>query len=160
MSKRLIVGSVALCLSACGAPDERDLVEPTSEIESAITIPDDPLFGGQWGLRNTGQLVPWTNGDQVTLVAGVPGVDINATLAWDITQGASDVVVGVAETVDVNVDHEDLVDQIFRNRAEIAGDGIDNDENGCVDDDHGCDFVNGDGVYDAGEHATHVAGIA
>ena len=59
------------------------------------------------------------------------------------------------------MNHEDLRDQIFRNRNEIAGDGIDNDGNGCIDDDLGCDFVNQDGVHGPllSEHATHVSGI-
>jgi subtilisin family serine protease len=162
MKKHFLRASVSICLAACGAhPDELD--EPVAESTGAITIPDDPLFPRQWGLRNTGQLVPWTTfeGEQTFLVAGVRGVDINMPLAWDTTQGSSDVLVGIAETEGVDIDHEDLRDQIFRNRGEIAADGIDNDGNGCVDDDRGCDFVDGDGVYDPlTDHATHVSGIA
>ena len=163
MKKHLIFAGGALCLLGCGAPDELAGSEPTAEAVSALTIPDDPRFGEQWGLRNTGQLVLWTTFDdeQSFLVAGVPGVDVNAALAWDITQGSSDIVVGVAETGDVDVTHEDLRDQIRRNQNEIPGDGIDNDDNGCIDDDRGCDFVNQDGVagpFFSG-HGTHVAGI-
>lgn len=163
MKKGLVPGSMVLFLAACGAPDEREVWEPTAEESSAITIPDDPLFPQQWGLRNTGQLVPWTTFEDLETfnVAGVPGVDINASLAWDITQGSSDILIGVGERTDVDIDHEDLIDQIFRNQGEIAGDGIDNDGNGCIDDDHGCDFVDQNGVYDPTDpHATHVAGIA
>jgi subtilisin family serine protease len=161
MRKCVFLGNVALCLAACGAPAEGDWVEPTGEVSSAITIPDDPLFPDQWGLQNTGQLVPWTafDGEVTFLVAGVRGVDINMPLAWDITQGASDVLVGIAETEDVDIGHEDLQNQILRNQGEIGGDGIDNDGNGCVDDDFGCDFRDGNGVYDPiTRHATHVAG--
>src|SRR5262245_44815178 len=160
--KKVLVSGFALVLAACGAPDGGYVGEPTAEESSAITIPDDPLFPQQWGLRNTGQLVPWTTFEELETfnVAGVPGVDINASLAWDITQGSSDILIGIGERSDVDIDHEDLIDQIFRNQGEIAGDGIDNDGNGCIDDDHGCDFVNHDGVYDPGDpHATHVAGI-
>ena len=163
MRKRWILGNVGLCLLGCGAPAPGDFEDPTAEELGAITIPDDPRFPEQWGLRNTGQLVPWTTfeEEQTFLVAGVRGVDINATLAWDITQGSSDILVGIAETGDVDVNHEDLRDQIFRNRNEIAGDGIDNDGNGCIDDDLGCDFVNQDGMNGPlfSEHATHVSGI-
>ena len=162
MRKRVILGNVALCLAACGGPAESDGVEPTGEVSSALTIPDDPSFPDQWGLQNTGQLVPWTTfeGAETFLVAGVRGVDINMPLAWDTTQGSSDILVGVAETEDVDIGHEDLQNQIRRNQGEIGGDGIDNDGNGCIDDDFGCDFVDGDGVYDPlTDHATHVAGI-
>src|SRR5262245_59192215 len=128
MKKGLVPGSMVLFLAACGAPDDGDVWESTAETQDAITIPDDPLFPQQWGLRNTGQLVPWTTfeGNETFLVAGVPGVDINAALAWDTTQGASDILIGIGERSDVDIDHEDLIDQIFRNTGEIAGDGIDN----------------------------------
>ena len=100
MKKRWILGNVGLCLLGCGAPAPGDFEDPTAEELGAITIPDDPRFPEQWGLRNTGQLVPWTTFEELEtfLVAGVRGVDINAALAWDITQGSSDILVGIAET--------------------------------------------------------------
>jgi subtilisin family serine protease len=161
MDRRLIgVGTLALSL-ACGSADdgarEDDRLAVTSE---AITIPDDPLFSLQWGLRNTGQLVPWTTPDEDFLVAGTAGVDINLPLAWDVTQGASDVIVGILELSDSDVYHEDLADNVYRNRDETPGDGIDNDGNGCIDDDRGCDFIDQDGVASpVFGHATHVSAI-
>ena len=57
--------------------------------------------------------------------------------------------------------HEDLAANAGKNPGEIAGDGIDNDNNGYIDDVYGWDFANGnssvfDGVDD--DHGTHVAG--
>ena len=152
-------------LSACSGPidtlDESSDGRPVGSILQATTTVDDPLFPEQWGLYNTGQAVPQPIGDDGdTLdVPGVPGVDIKITEAWDITQGSSSVLVGLAETTDVDVYHEDFHNQIWRNRDEVV-DGIDNDGNGCIDDVFGCDFMNQDGVFDpVGTHATHVAGI-
>src|SRR5262249_12656995 len=49
---------------------------------------------------------------------------------------------------------------IWVNAGEIAGDGIDNDNNGFIDDVHGYDFVNNDSdPMDDQGHGTHVAGI-
>jgi len=60
----------------------------------------------------------------------------------------------------VDLTHPDLVANLWRNPGEIAGNGIDDDANGFVDDVHGWDFVEGDAVpQDGFGHGTHVAGI-
>jgi subtilisin family serine protease len=63
----------------------------------------------------------------------------------------------------VDYNHPDLKDNVWTNPGEVAGNSIDDDNNGYVDDVHGYDFVNGDGdpMDDIpNSHGTHVAGIA
>ncbi|MFT5733086.1 MAG: subtilisin family serine protease [Planctomycetota bacterium] len=83
--------------------------------------------------------------------------------AWDITLGDASIIMGITDD-GVDIDHEDLLDNVFVNTGEVAGDGIDNDGNGYVDDVNGYDFVfnNPDpNPNSAGDdHGTHVAGIA
>ncbi len=43
----------------------------------------------------------------------------------------------------IDVNHEDLKDVIWNNSAEIAGNGVDDDKNGYVDDIHGWSFIGG-----------------
>ncbi|MFC4811003.1 S8 family serine peptidase [Paenibacillus sp. GCM10023250] len=128
--------------------------EPDVKIKMA-SMPNDPLFPDQWGLRNVGQII---NGP----IKGLPGFDINAVNAWEIGQGGADVVVAVLDT-GVDVAHPDLQANIWRNAGEIPGNGIDDDGDGFVDDVNGWDFYNGDGtVYDATQgdyHGTAVAGV-
>ena len=109
-------------------------------------IPDDSRFSELWGMHNTGQ------------TGGVDDADIDAPEAWEISTGTKDVVVGV---IDSGVDHShpDLIDNMWVNPGEIAGDGIDNDGNGYIDDIHGINAItnSGDPMDDNG-HGTHVAG--
>jgi subtilisin family serine protease len=78
--------------------------------------------------------------------------------AWDLTTGRKDVVVAVVDT-GTKFDHQDISANLWRNAGEVAGNGIDDDGNGYVDDVHGWNGVhnNGNPLDDHG-HGTHVAG--
>jgi subtilisin family serine protease len=93
---------------------------------------------------------------------------IAAPLAWDTLKGSRDTAQAgfttprvVVAVIDEGVDltHADLVGNLWTNPGEIAGDNIDNDANGFVDDVHGYNFLNNTGTIPAANHATHVAGI-
>ena len=112
----------------------------------ADLLPDDPDFSMLWGLHNTGQ------------TGGTPDADIDAPEAWEVATGSADIVVAVIDT-GVDYTHPDLADNIWTNPGEIAGNGLDDDGNGFVDDVHGYDFCNEDGdPMDDNRHGTHVAG--
>ncbi|MFK7818047.1 MAG: Calx-beta domain-containing protein [Planctomycetaceae bacterium] len=60
----------------------------------------------------------------------------------------------------VQLDHPELQSAIWTNESEVAGDGIDNDGNGYIDDINGYDFLDADAdPYDTNGHGTFVAGV-
>ena len=120
--------------------------------------PNDPKYTSLYGLNNTGQ------------TGGTSNADINAPEAWDATTGSASTIVGVIDT-GVDISHPDLRNNIWTNPGESGTDalgrnkatnGVDDDNNGYVDDVHGWDFLhNNNSVYDSGDgddHGTHVSG--
>lgn len=101
---------------------------------------NDPSLGSLWGL-----------GDST-------GAGIDARRAWTVTTGNSEVIVAVIDT-GVDLDHPDLDGNLVRNSREIAGNGVDDDQNGYVDDVAGWNFSNDNNLPDdQNGHGTHVAG--
>ncbi len=122
-----------------------EYVEPDYRV-SIANATNDPRFEDLWGLNNEGQ------------TGGTVDADIDAPEAWSISTGSRDIVVGVIDT-GVDYSHPDLAANAWVNSGEIAGDGIDNDGNGYIDDVHGINAITdaGDPMDDEG-HGTHVSG--
>jgi len=121
-------------------------------VEKRETFPNDPQTGSQWHHKNTGQL------------NGTVGSDIKSELAWDITTGG---VTALGDTIVVcvieggNLNHPDLIENAWVNHGEVPDNGIDDDENGYVDDYLGWD-VNSEsdgGNVLIGDHGTAVMGM-
>ncbi|MEZ4925604.1 MAG: S8 family serine peptidase [Saprospiraceae bacterium] len=116
-------------------------------------LPNDPLFFQQWQYLNNG-----SNG-------GVPDADLNADQAWEISTGglsaSGDTIVVAVIDGGINRTHIDLVQNLWVNRMEIPGDGIDNDGNGYVDDYKGWNvFSQNDNIQGISTtHGTPVSGI-
>jgi len=92
------------------------------EARPRTTRPDDPLYSQQWALE----------------AIGAPDV-------WDITTGGHapsgrEIVIAVVDG-GFDIWHEDLIANIWTNPHEVPGDGIDNDDNGYVDDIYGWNFI-------------------
>lgn len=106
---------------------------------------NDPAINQAWGLKKS-----------------------DAARAWSVTKGSRDIVVAVIDT-GIDVKHEDLAGNLWRNPGETGKDekgrdkatnGIDDDGNGFVDDVYGWNFVSNNNKLDDNHgHGTHIAGI-
>ena len=118
------------------------------QTQASEIIPNDPRFEEQWNLS----------------LIDMPG-------AWAIEKGDPEVIIAVVDT-GFDYTHEDLASQTWINADEIPDNGIDDDNNGYIDDVRGWDFSeppssdgsgkseNGDNdPIDESGHGTHVTGI-
>ena len=106
-------------------------------IARAAVMPDDPLFAQQWWATPT-----------------------HLPLAWDAATGALTVTIAIVDS-GIDLDHPDLLDRLWINPGEIAGNGVDDDNNGVVDDVNGWDFIYAsNNLQDENGHGTEVAGVA
>lgn len=114
-----------------------EYVEPDYPIRF-LKLPNDPDFQNQWGLFNAGQIY------KTNISPGVPGADLKASDAWDISVGSKQVVIAVLDT-GIDYYHPDLSGNLWTDPVTGA---------------HGYNVL--DGTYnplDLWGHGTHCAGI-
>lgn len=124
-------------MAAYGELDIIQNVEPQykRELTSLSGLPNDPQYG--------------TQANHYDL--------INAAQTWGIETGNANVVVAIEDS-GLDFNHPDLAGNMWNNPGEIPNDGIDNDNNGYVDDFYGWNFGNNNSSIAIGSHGTHVGG--
>jgi subtilisin family serine protease/subtilase family serine protease len=114
-----------------------------------VDTPNDPGFPNLWGLENIGQTIAG--------MAGLPGADIHARDAWEVSKGSTNTVVAVIDT-GVDYNHEDLAANIWSAPSSFtvsAGGGTVT----CAAGTHGFNAINRTcNPMDDHNHGTHVSG--
>lgn len=139
----------------------------TGTIQNDDTPPPPSSFNSTYGYglinaaaavaRALGQTSPFP--DVANLGGNNWGNDlVKAPEVWARGYTGQGIVVAVVDT-GVDYNHSDLAANIWVNPREVAGNGIDDDGNGFIDDVRGWDFVNNDNTpLDGNGHGTHVSG--
>lgn len=120
--------------------------------------PNDNLYNLQWQYNNTGS------------GGGVAGADISAELAWYITTGGvtpnGDTIVVAVVDDGMDTTMVDMAPNWWKNHNEVPNNGIDDDNNGYIDDYRGWNaYDNNDRIFNnfswdaGGWHGSSVAGI-
>jgi hypothetical protein len=127
----------------------------------------DKYFIYQWGMENNGdfkyneQVGGKLTKQPVTTIKAVSGIDISLPEARaKYSGGRRETIVAIIDT-GVDYRHEDLQNVLWVNKGEIPGNGIDDDNNGYVDDVNGWNFYDDNNVIYNGKddaHGTHIAG--
>lgn len=127
---------------------EIDHIGSTAGVEGLT--PNDANYSKQWGMNNDGTFAN---------AFSIAGADVEMQKAWEIEQGDPNITVCILDS-GVKLDHPEFQGRLWTNTKEIAGNGLDDDDNGLIDDFYGWDFVNNDNdpTDDLG-HGTNVAGI-
>ena len=132
VSLRAVPGALE---SSATATPYAEYVEPNFILRPAAT-PNDTRYPDSWH---------WSR--------------VDAPSAWSRRTSAQGVVVAVIDS-GVRFTHEDLAANMWVNTAETAGNGIDDDNNGYIDDIYGIDELDNDGdPSDGTGHGTHCAGL-
>jgi thermitase len=119
--------------------------EVTAKPSDEPNLPNDPMFGDQWALKNAGQ-----NG-------GKENADISAIKAWAKTKGSKKVVIAVLDT-GVDYTHLDLVSNIWIRPDTVPQ--YKDDELGVFNDMNGFNAAdNLSDPMDENGHGTHCAGV-
>lgn len=117
------------------------------KLEFRDTVPNDPTYPLQ---------SHWNNIND-------PRWDVNAEAAWSISRGgvtsSGDTIVIALVDDGIDMQHRDLFNQLWVNRSEIENNGIDDDNNGYIDDFRGWNVVTETDSIPTYAHGTHMAGI-
>lgn len=131
--------------------DARIQVAQFDHIPSLRIIPDDPQLPAQWQWLNTGQ------------TGGTADADIDADEAWNTTRGgvtaAGDTIVVAIIDDGLDYTHEDIAANAWYNYHEIDGNGVDDDNNGYIDDVRGWNAYDNTPDVWGNNHGLNVAGM-
>jgi serine protease len=120
-------------------------------LELRQTVPNDPTFPQQWHHFNNG------------LTGGVADADVDSDEAWDIAKGGvtldGDTIVVAIIDNGTTLNHPDLQANHWYNRQEIPNNGIDDDQNGFIDDYAGWNAATRTDNVEGGAHGTEVEGV-
>ena len=128
-----LVALATLTLTSCSSV--KNMAVPTMDTVVNLT-------SAKLGIVSEEQSNHWAHADLATDT--IPGISLDKAYKFLEGKKGTTVIVGVIDS-GIDIEHEDLKDVLWTNTKEIAGNGIDDDKNGYVDDIYGWNFLGGNG---------------
>ncbi|WP_198673601.1 S8 family peptidase [Algibacillus agarilyticus] len=143
--------------------------DPSGASYTRLTIPDHQSDADILLALRSLDIVANVELDQVSKINQLPNdpdfteqwhhTRLNSESLWLRNLDCSNVTIAVIDT-GVQLDHPELISNLWLNPFEIAGDNIDNDLNGYIDDINGINLVENQAIpEDDNGHGTHVSGV-
>ncbi|HQE33334.1 MAG TPA: S8 family peptidase [Flavobacterium alvei] len=127
----LLASFAVLMLAGCGASKNTSY--------SNLTMIQAPVNVQRKTALKEADLNRWSHLDIIKDT--IPGMSVDRAYAELLKdKKGKKVIVGIVDS-GVDIDHEDLKAVVWTNKKEIAGNGIDDDKNGYIDDIHGWNFL-------------------
>lgn len=130
-----VAALATITLAGCGSV--KSITEkPVPTMETTVSMSQKK------GAISEEQFNHWAHADLVADT--IPGMSLDKAYKFLEGKKGVTVIVGVIDS-GIDIEHEDLKDVLWTNTKEIAGNGIDDDKNGYVDDIYGWNFLGGNG---------------
>jgi len=127
--KSIFALSLAIALTSCSSISKIPVPRP---LNNAVNLPAKKAALTKFQKEN------WAHADLMTDT--IPGISLDKAYKFLEGKKGVQVIVGIVDSGE-DIEHEDLSANIWSNPKEIAGNGIDDDKNGFVDDIHGWNFL-------------------
>ena len=128
LSKIIVVTTIGAFLVSCNSI--KRISVPQGK-DTSVIIPNRTVFSEQ-------DLHEWSHADLAT--DSIPGMSLQKAYNFLKDRQSVPVIVAVTDSGS-DITHEDLASKVWVNTKEIAGNGIDDDKNGFIDDIHGWNFL-------------------
>jgi len=136
INKKFLLGlGLAIVLSGCSTTKNLHSVVVPEGSATAVTTP------AKKGTMTEEEIQQWPHAD--IFKDSIPGISLDKAYAFVADKKGTTVILGVIDS-GIDITHEDLKDNVWTNTDEIAGNGVDDDKNGYIDDIHGWNFLGGE----------------
>jgi len=136
MIKKLgLVLGLAIAITSCSSTKSIHGIAVPEGSSTAVNIP------AKKGIMTEDEIRKWPHDDLLT--DSIPGMSLDKAYEFVADKKGTTVIVGVIDS-GIDIEHDDLKDNVWINADEVAGNGIDDDKNGYIDDINGWNFLGGE----------------
>jgi len=140
------IGILLACSNFISCKVQKDVMSPTISKEEQLPENESQEYLKKLVNLSQDELKYWYHKDYETDT--IPGISLDKLYESGMLNNTDEMIIVAVLDTKLDIEHKDLKTQIWKNIDEIASNGIDDDQNGYIDDINGWDFLsNSDGEY-------------